>query len=223
MMVKMMATVTNLKLVKALELINRFFWILSLLFSRLLMFSYLMMTMQPLSNSAESSESPFEAFITSVQTHPRYNYSSINDLFATARDSCETCAMEIKAFIGITILIGYHRLPSMRDYWSRDVDLSVPFVVSIMSRERLEIIRKVLHFNDNTQNHLQEDRANNVRPLIQHFNEAFHSAMFAINRRTHGNVQRPQCNEAVCEFKTHPLGIQVVDERVLKNGLRLRV
>ena len=72
---------------------------------------------------------------------------------------------EIKVFLGITILLGYHRLPSMRDYWAIDADLAVPFVANIMSRDRFELVRRMLHFTDNVQENLDEDRAYKVRPF----------------------------------------------------------
>ena len=69
----------------------------------------------------------------------------------------QTTADEIKAFLGVTILMGYHRLPSMRDYYARtaDPDLSVPFVKNVMSRDRFELIRRMLHFNDNADENLE--------------------------------------------------------------------
>lgn len=112
------------------------------------------------SNSADSFESPIETFFIVAQVDKLIDEIIILQSILYAQQQgiqFQTCKEEIKAFLGITILMGYHRLPSMRDYWSADTDLSVPFVASVMSRERFEMIRKVLHFNDN-QNSRQEDR-----------------------------------------------------------------
>ena len=56
----------------------------------------------------------------------------------------QTSAEEMKAFIGLTIIMGYHRLPAIRDYWKEAKDLNVAAV-----SERYEILRKYLHFSDN--------------------------------------------------------------------------
>ena len=47
------------------------------------------------------------------------------------------------------IVMGYHQLPSLRDYWSTDPDLAVPFIANIMPRKRFEELRAYVHFNNN--------------------------------------------------------------------------
>ena len=70
---------------------------------------------------------------------------------------------EMKAFFGMTVVMGYHVLPSLRDYWSSEPDLGVPFIANIMTRNRFEEIRLLLHFNDNNlllpATHFLHDRA----------------------------------------------------------------
>ena len=89
---------------------------------------------------------------------------------------------ELKAFFfGMNIVMGYHVLPSIRDYWSTEPDLAVPFIANIMPRKRFEEIRAMLHFNDNSKmtvpNDPNHDRAFKVRPVIEHFNKAFMAAL----------------------------------------------
>ena len=55
----------------------------------------------------------------------------------------------MKAFFGIQIVMGYHQLPSLRDYWSTDPDLAVPFIANIMPCKRFEELRAYVHFNNN--------------------------------------------------------------------------
>lgn len=43
---------------------------------------------------------------------------------------------EMMAFLGINLLMGYHVLPSLTDYWSNEVDICVPFVSECMPRDR---------------------------------------------------------------------------------------
>jgi hypothetical protein len=45
---------------------------------------------------------------------------------------------EIKAFIGINLLMGIKCLPSYKDYWSSRLELRDHFVTSVMSRDRFD-------------------------------------------------------------------------------------
>ena len=81
----------------------------------------------------------------------------------------------------MNLVTGYHVLPSMRDYWSSDPDLSVPFIANVMPSKRFEKIRSLLHFNNNESMRVPSDplhdRAFNVRLVLDYFNESFASAM----------------------------------------------
>ncbi|GBP93434.1 PiggyBac transposable element-derived protein 2 [Eumeta japonica] len=56
---------------------------------------------------------------------------------------------EMKAFFGMNLVMGYHVLPSLRDYWSTEPDMGVPFISNVMPRARFEEIRRNLHFCNN--------------------------------------------------------------------------
>ncbi|XP_047122926.1 piggyBac transposable element-derived protein 4-like [Hydra vulgaris] len=75
----------------------------------------------------------------------------------------QTDKAEMCAFFGIRLIMGYHVLPSIRDYWSSQPDLQVPFVSNTMPRLRFETIRSALHFANNDEmlprSHPQCDRA----------------------------------------------------------------
>ena len=66
---------------------------------------------------------------------------------------------ELKAFIGITSFIGYHTLPSIRNYWNKDPGLGVKVVSDVMTRDRFFEIRAALHFVDNEKTHEKNDKA----------------------------------------------------------------
>ncbi|KAK9732201.1 Transposase IS4 [Popillia japonica] len=57
---------------------------------------------------------------------------------------------EMKIFIGILLLSGYHSLPSKRMYWQEDPDCKLEIVTNSMRRRRLEEILCYVHLNDNT-------------------------------------------------------------------------
>lgn len=111
------------------------------------------------------SEDVLNAIIT--ETH-RYARDVKNDAnFEITKD-------ELKVFIGVLILSGYHQLPSERDYWSEDEDLSVALVRNAIPRNRYMEIKAMLHFANNAEiNQHTHDRGYKVRMLIDKFNENF--------------------------------------------------
>ena len=80
------------------------------------------------------------------------------------------CEDEMKLFMGITMIMGVHKLPEMEDYWSGDALLGVPGIVAGMSFKRFKAIRHCLHLNDNTtaakRGEPGFDRMHKVRPLM---------------------------------------------------------
>ena len=48
----------------------------------------------------------------------------------------QTSVEELRAFLGINILMGIHKLPKMRDYWSVDEGLGNPLIQKAMTRDR---------------------------------------------------------------------------------------
>lgn len=81
---------------------------------------------------------------------------------------------ELYSFLGINLLMGYHNLPSLRNYWSSEQDLNVPLVSNTMSRNRFQQILTNLHLNDN--NAIPEDNTDKLyklRPFIDGLNNNF--------------------------------------------------
>ncbi|KAG8227763.1 hypothetical protein J437_LFUL005769 [Ladona fulva] len=75
----------------------------------------------------------------------------------------------MKAFLGMNLVMGYHVLPKIRDYWSTNPDLSCPYLANVMPRARFEAIRSALHFANNNEMLRREDvnydRAFKVKPF----------------------------------------------------------
>lgn len=94
-----------------------------------------------------------------------YALQNNNHLFCVTQE-------EIKIFIAILLLSGYHRLPRERNYWCLDEDLLVPPVANAMSRNRFQEIKKYLHLADNTQID-KNDKMYKVRPLMNKLNKNF--------------------------------------------------
>lgn len=79
---------------------------------------------------------------------------------------------EIKNFIGILLLSGYHKLPQQRMCWSLDEDLGVEIVSKCMSRNRFLEIKRYLHLADNTKIN-KKDKMYKLRPLMDALNKNF--------------------------------------------------
>ena len=88
------------------------------------------------------------------------------------------------SFIGVNLLIGYHKLPSWLDYWKCDPDLSVPSVSSVMSRIRFVQILWNLHVNDSStipaekKNKLYKLERNLITSLKENFDKLYDASRY---------------------------------------------
>lgn len=81
---------------------------------------------------------------------------------------------ELYGFLGVNIIMGYHKLPSWTHYWNQDHGLNVPYVGDVMSRDRFGQILSHLHVNDNTAlPDNNKDKLFKIRPLITKLNSNF--------------------------------------------------
>lgn len=124
---------------------------------------------------------------------------------------------EIKAFFGMQVVMGYHQLPSLRDYWSTEPDLAVPYIANIMPRKRFEELRSYIHFNNNAMMKPREDpdhdRAFKVRLVLNHFNERFLSALTP--------TQHQSIDEHMVKFKGHNILRQFVKGKPIQWGFKI--
>ncbi|GAB0095806.1 hypothetical protein DMENIID0001_112360 [Sergentomyia squamirostris] len=119
---------------------------------------------------------------------------------------------EFRTFIGINFVMGYHHLPEIRDYWSRDEDMHVSFVAQAMTRKRFEDIRSALHFSDNEKVDTT-DRANKVRPILDHFNASFQKAREPSSRQA--------VDEHMVKFKGKNRMKQYMKDKPIKWGFKI--
>lgn len=81
---------------------------------------------------------------------------------------------ELRAFIGMLILMGIHQLPTLKCYWSSDPILRVDTVADVMPASRFKKIVENLHLNDNTKQlprkDINYDKLHKLRPLLDHLN-----------------------------------------------------
>ncbi|XP_065843446.1 piggyBac transposable element-derived protein 4-like [Oscarella lobularis] len=82
---------------------------------------------------------------------------------------------EMKAFIGVTILMGILKFPRLEDYWQESCKYLRTDLAEVFSSVRYQQISRFLHISDRTQDlprnpgdESQHDRLQKVRPLIDH-------------------------------------------------------
>lgn len=155
--------------------------------------------------------SKFTSFIADIVIPQTILYSQQNGhVFTTNID-------EMKAFFGMHLVMGYHTLPSLRDYWSTEPDLGVPFISNVMNLKRFEELRRYLHFNDNSEMGDRKapgfDRAFKIRPVLKHFNECFLLAMQPTKFQA--------IDEHMIRFKGHNIMRQFVKGKPIQWGFKV--
>ena len=147
-------------------------------------------------------ESPVEYFnrFFSLELIKHITYQT--NLYATQKDintTFNTNEKEIQHFVAILLYMGIVTCPSLDDYWA--LDTRVTQVAELMSSKRFRLLRRTLHFNDNSQAHGSIDRFYKVRPLFTHINTAFRrvpqtakqsidEVMVAYKGKTAGNLRQ---------------------------------
>lgn len=125
----------------------------------------------------EESVTPYEVFDKTFQMQSLVENIILPQsvLYAQRKgEDLSTNHEELKALLGLHILMGYHKLPEQRDYWKQDDDLHVSKVSQTMTSRRFETLRSHLHFNDNEANH--SGRSWKIQPVLDHANKAFQDA-----------------------------------------------
>ena len=75
----------------------------------------------------------------------------LTNLYATQlRKKFHLVAKEqIRKFLGMNIMMGMKKLPSYRDYWSKNSQLNDPYISSLISVNSFGFVRSNLHMNNN--------------------------------------------------------------------------
>lgn len=79
---------------------------------------------------------------------------------------------EIKKFFGLIIWMGLVKLPKLALYWSNNPMYAQPFAKNIMSRNRFEILLRMLHFSNNEEAR-ENDRLWKISNLLSTLNANF--------------------------------------------------
>ena len=90
------------------------------------------------------------------------------NLYAVRDKNCQNFHVdegEMRKFLGLLLISGYHSVPSENDYWSTSEDLAVPIFPKTMSRDRFRSIKRYLHVADNS--NLVDSKVAKVLPLVE--------------------------------------------------------
>ena len=90
-----------------------------------------------------------------VEESNRYAHQKLGDRFENFR---AVTRAELKAFIGITIIMGIVKLPNYALYWSNDEFFGNPGIKKVMTKNRFEELSCYLHFNDSSKEPARGDR-----------------------------------------------------------------
>ncbi|CAG5053255.1 unnamed protein product [Parnassius apollo] len=123
---------------------------------------------------------------------------------------------EMTAFIGMNYVMGDHVLPTLRNYWSTEPDMGVPYLATVMPLSKFEEIRNLHSCNNSEQPPPITpyfDRAYKIRGVMNHFNSSFQSAM--------NNTITQSIDEHMVKFKGHNVMKQYMQNKPVKRGFKM--
>lgn len=121
---------------------------------------------------------------------------------------------EMMVFFGNIFFMGYHVLPSWKDYWSSSPDLGVKFVSDAMSRNTFQKILQNLHCNDNTSlPSNNKDKLFKLQPIIDKLNTSFRNHYFG--------TRQLSVDESIVKFKGRSTLKQFNPMKPIKRGYKI--
>ncbi|MGH0141837.1 UNVERIFIED_CONTAM: hypothetical protein FKN15_029653 [Acipenser sinensis] len=80
--------------------------------------------------------------------------------------SINTTVDELKSFVGMKLIMGVVRMPSMDDYWAEGT--RYPKIADVMPIKRFKCLSRFIHFQDNETSDPAQDRLCKVTPVLEH-------------------------------------------------------
>ncbi|XP_052818115.1 piggyBac transposable element-derived protein 4-like [Mya arenaria] len=119
----------------------------------------------------------------------------------------------MKAFVGLTFVMGILRLPARNDFWRTSKRMFTTSFNSIMPRDRFNLIWHYLHLTDNQQPQETPDKLRKIRPMMTYLNDKFMNAY-----TPYGNVT---VDESMVKFKGRLGFRQYLPSKPIKWGIKL--
>ena len=123
-----------------------------------------------------------------------------------------TNAAEMKAFLGMNLITGVNKLPTIHHYWEGDDYVGNEGIRNVMTGERFKEILQNIHFADNSKSNKESDKGCKISPLIDHFNKVFPEAMSDDSKQT--------IEEHMVKFKGRSSMKQYVKNKPIKWGFK---
>lgn len=124
---------------------------------------------------------------------------------------------EMKAFIGIHVVMSVIQLPAYKCYWNSEELFAVPSIPNIMSRDRFDKILQYMHCNDSTTNPPRgaagHDKIHHVRPIFDRVQQCLMSSY-----RPHKSVS---IDEAMIPFRGRISFRQYIPAKPCKYGVKV--
>lgn len=125
----------------------------------------------------------------------------------------QTDSSEVWKFLGIVVLMGIHRLPRIRDYWSRDPFLGVQSVQAYMSLSRFWALWSNLHVVDNTITPANGGISRKIKPVLDTLEYTF--------LKCYNPGQELSVDEGMVKYKGRAGGKVVMPNKPIKKGFKI--
>ena len=126
---------------------------------------------------------------------------------------------EMKAFVGVIVLMGVLRLPRIEQYWQASHELLRQPISNVMSLTRFQQIWRFLHLSHTTQQkpagHPEHDKLFKVCPLVRLLQDSFES-LYNLHRQV-------TIDEAMIPFKGRLSIVQYMKAKPTKWGIKVFV
>nr|XP_033335543.1 piggyBac transposable element-derived protein 4-like [Megalopta genalis] len=124
----------------------------------------------------------------------------------------ETSKSEIKRLLGLVLWMGLVKLPAIHHYWSNDPAYLQTFPRAVMSRNRFELLLRMLHFADN-KNDNGSNRLYKIQPIID---------ILETNYKKYYNPTEDICiDESLIPFRGRIVFRQYLKQKRHKYGIKI--
>ena len=172
----------------------------------------------PKEQEFEACNRPIDFFLKFWDSNIENNILTQSNLYVNQKERVVPVFTlpDLRGFVGLNIVMGYHTLPSYKLYWSNQPDLAVPLMPSTMSKTRFEQFLSNLHVNDDAdQNHPAHDKLWKLRPLLDSLNNNF--------IKFYDIKQEQSIDESMILFKGRSCLKQYCPMKPIKRGFKMWV
>ena len=156
-----------------------------------------------------SDPRPFDVFEKAIDLNKLISHIVAQTNLYESQYGCNfvTNDAEMKTFLGMNSIMSINKFPSIEHYWSTGKYIGNQGLRDVMTKSRFKEILHKIHFSDNDTAD-SNSKGNKVRPLIDHFNEAFQSAM--------ANSLNQSIDKHMIEFKGRSSMKQYIKSKPIK-------